>query len=81
MSCQLCPNLVNICLCHHETKFLENCLKIYETIFYERFVDTIFVLFEKAEQVLPFAIYMKKVYSMVTFCFKLETLFLYSRKN
>ena len=49
--------------------------------FYERFVDTIFELFEKPEQVLPFVIYMKKVYSMVTFCFKLETLFLYSRKS
>ena len=29
---QLGPTLANIFLCHHETKWLKNCLKINETI-------------------------------------------------
>ena len=61
------PTLANIFLCYHETKGLKNCTKSFKPVCYKRYVDDIFVLFEKPEQVsrrqkiLSFRFKLKKV--------------------
>ena len=40
--------------------------------YYEIFVDDIFLLFGKPEQVLPFVNYMMKMFNNITFCFNLK---------
>ena len=47
-------------LCHHETTWLKNCPKAFKPVHYKRYVDDIFVLFEKPEQVSRFVNYMNK---------------------
>ena len=51
MDSPLGPTLTNIFLCHHETTWLKNCPKSFKSVYYKRYVDDIFVLFEKPEQV------------------------------
>ena len=34
-------------------KWLKNCPKVFKLVYYKRYVDEIFVLFDKPEQVLP----------------------------
>ena len=46
MGSPLGPTLDNIFLCHHETTWLKNSLKSFKPVYYKRYVDDIFVLFE-----------------------------------
>ena len=43
------PTLDNIFLCHHETTWLKNSLKSFKPVYYKRYVDDIFALFENPE--------------------------------
>ena len=43
---------------HQETKSLKNCTKTFKPIYYGRNINKIFILFEKAEQVLQFVTYL-----------------------
>ena len=64
------PTLANIFLCYHETTWLKNCPKSFKPVYYKRYVDDIFVLFEKQEQV-SFRLKLKKIipflFSMLRF--------------
>ena len=49
MGSPLSPTFANIFLCHHETTWLKNCPKAFKPVYYKRYVDDIFVLFEKPD--------------------------------
>ena len=66
------PTLANIFLCHHETTWLKSCPKFFKPVCYKRYVDDIFVLFEKPKQVLRFVNYMDKRHKNIKFSFKTE---------
>ena len=51
MGSPLGPTLANIFPCYHETMWLKICPKSFKPVYYKRYVDDIFVLFEKPEQV------------------------------
>ena len=54
MGSRLGPALANILLCYHKTTWLKSCPKSFKPVYYKRYVDDIFVSFEKPEQVLRF---------------------------
>ena len=60
MGSPLGPTLANIFLCYHERTWLKNCTKSFKIVYYKRYVDDIFLLFEKLSQGLQFVNYMKK---------------------
>ena len=64
--------LADIFLCYHETTWLKNCPKSFKPVYYKRYVDDIFVLFEKPEQVSPFVKYMNKRHKNTKFSFEAE---------
>ena len=70
MGCPLGPSLANVFLCHHETKWLNNCPKNFKLVFYKRYVDDIFILFKKPEHVKPFADYMNSKLKRLNFILK-----------
>ena len=72
MGSPLGPIFANMFLCHHETKCLQKCPKAFKPVFYKRYVDDIFVLFEKPEQVLPFVNYMNKKHKNISFPYETE---------
>ena len=47
MGSPLWPTLDNIFLCYHESNFLKDCPKDFKPVYYKRYVDNIFVLFNK----------------------------------
>ena len=51
MGSPLDPTLANIFLCYHETTWLKDCPKSFKPVYYKRYVDDFFVLFEKPEKV------------------------------
>ena len=54
MGFPLCPSLANAFLCHHETKWLNDCPKKFKSVFFKRYANDIFVLFKRPEHVKPF---------------------------
>ena len=60
MGSPLGPTLANIFLCYHESAWLKNCTKSFKIVYHKRYVDDIFLLFEKLSQGLQFVNYMKK---------------------
>ena len=58
MGSPLEPSLTNAFLCHHETNWLNNFPEKFKPVFYKRYVDDIFVLFERPEHVNSFVDYM-----------------------
>ena len=60
MGSPLGPTLANIFLRYHESTWLKNCTKSFKIVYYKRYVDHIFLLFEKLSQGLQFVNYMKK---------------------
>ena len=64
--------LSNIFLCYHETTLLKNCPKSFKPVYYKRYVDDIFVLFEKPEQVSPFVKDINKRHKNIKFSFETE---------
>ena len=80
MGSPLGPTFANIFLCHHETTRLKSCPKAFKPVYYKRYVDDIFVLFEKPEQVSRFVNYMNKDTKRLNFRLKMKkiTPFLFS---
>ena len=65
MGSPLGPTFANIFLCYHQTLWLKNCLESFKPVYYERYVDDIFVLFQKLEQVLRFVNYVNKRHKII----------------
>ena len=72
MGSPLGPSLANAFLCHHETKWLNDCPEIFKPRFYKRHVDDIFVLFKRPEHVKPFVDYMNSKHKNINFSFETE---------
>ena len=72
MGSPLSPTLANIFLCYHETTRLKICPKSFKQVHYKRYVDDIFVLFEKPEQVSRFVKYMNKRHKNIKFSFETD---------
>ena len=72
MGSPLGPTFANIFLCHHEITWLKICPKAFKPVYYKRYVDDIFVLFEKPEQVSRFVNYMNKRHKNIKFSFETE---------
>ena len=59
MGSPLEPSVASALLCHHKTKWLNECPEKFKPVFYKSYVDDIFVLFKRPEHVKPFVEYMK----------------------
>ena len=70
MGSPLGPSLANAFLCHHETKWLNDCPKKFKPVFYKRYVDDIFVLFKRPEHVKTFVDYMNSKHKNINFFLK-----------
>ena len=66
------PTLANISLSDRETTWLKSCPKSFKPVYSERYVDDIFLLFEKPEQVIRFVNYMNKRHKNIKFSFETE---------
>ena len=51
MGSPLEPTLANLFLVYYESKWFENCPQQFKTQFYHRYVDDIFVMFKKRDQI------------------------------
>ena len=72
MGSPLGPSLANAFLCHHETKWLNDCPKKFKPMCYKTYVDDIFVLFKRPEHVKPFVDYMNSKHKNINFSFETE---------
>ena len=70
MGSLLGPSLASAFLCHHETKWLNDCPEKIKAMFYKRYVDDIFVLFKRPEHVKPFVEYMNRKHKNTNFSFE-----------
>ena len=77
MGSPLGPSLANAFLCHHETKWLNDCPEKFKPVLYKRYVDDIFVLFKRPEHVKPFVDYMNSKYKNINFSFEMEKMVKY----
>ena len=72
MGSPLGPSLANAFLCHHETKWLNDCPEKFKPEFYKRYVDDIFVLFKRPDHIKPFVEYMNSKHKNIKFFFETE---------
>ena len=67
MGSQLGPTLANIFLVYYESKWLENCPSQFKPKYYRRYVDDVFLLFEKKDHVKKFLSYLNSRHPNITF--------------
>ena len=70
MGSPLGTRLANIFLCYHESIWLKDCPKDFKSVCYKRYLDDIFVLFNKPEHAQFFLEYMNKKHNNMTFSFE-----------
>ena len=67
------PTLANIFLGHNETKWLDDCPPEFKPLYYRRYVDDIFLLFENIQCLEGFHQYMNAQHPNMNFTYELET--------
>ena len=67
MGSPLGPHFANAFLCHFESKWLEDCPKEFKPVYYRRYVDDIFVLFEDSGHIEKYKNYMNSLHSNLSF--------------
>ena len=72
MGSPLGPTMANVFLSFYEFKCLEQCPKEFKPVFYRRYVDDIFVLFESAEHLSKFCDYFNTCHPNMSFPFDQE---------
>ena len=72
MGSPLGPTMANVFLSFYEVKWLEQCPKEFKPVFYRRYVDDIFVLFESAEHISKFRDYFSTRHPNMSFSFEQE---------
>ena len=72
MGSPLGPTLANIFLCYHESNWLKDCPKDFKPVYYKRYVDDIFVLFNKPEHAQFFLGYINKKHKNMKFLSETE---------
>ena len=70
MESPLGPTMANYFLSFYEIKCLEQCPKEFKPVFYRRYVDYSFVLFESAEHLWKFGNYFNTCHPNMPFSFK-----------
>ena len=66
------PVLANIFMCYMETKWLEQCPKGSKPLFYKRYVDDTFLLFNNLDQVQSFHTFLNSQHPNIKFTIELE---------
>ena len=72
MGSPLGSTLANIFLCYHKRNWLKDCPKDFKPVYYKRYVDDIFVLFNKPEHAQFSLEYMNKKHKNMTFSIETE---------
>ena len=72
MGLPLGPTIANVFLSFYEIKWLEQCPKEFKLVFYRRYVNDIFVLFESAELLSKFRNYFNTCHPNMSFSFEQE---------
>ena len=72
MGSPLGPTLTNIFLCYHKSNWLKDCPKDFKPVYYRRYMDDIFVLFNKPEHAQFFLEYMNKKHKNMKFSIETE---------
>ena len=72
MGSPLGPLFANIFLSFHERSWLADCPHIFKPMFYRRYVDDCFLIFQSSEQVVPFLDYLNSKHPNIQFTHELE---------
>ena len=72
MGSPLGPSLANAFLCHHETKWLNDCPAKFKPVLFKRYVDEIFVLLKRPEHVKTSVDDMNSKHKNINFSFETE---------
>ncbi|XP_066924802.1 uncharacterized protein [Clytia hemisphaerica] len=72
MGSPLGPTLANLFLCYHELKWLEHCPVQFKPVFFRRYVDDIFLLFDNREKVKKFWRYLNSKHKNIKFTYEEE---------
>ena len=67
MGSPLGPTLANLFLAYHEEKWLNDCPVQFKPLYYRRYVDDIFLMFQNKSQVLKFLRYMNSRHQNIRF--------------
>ena len=73
MGSPLGPTLANIFLCHHEKSWLQQCPTEFKPVYFKRYVDDIFCLFESENHVQEFLTYLNSRHQNMNFTFEIES--------
>ena len=72
MGSPLVPPLTDVFLCYHESNCLKDCPKDFKPLYYKRYVDDIFALFNKPEHAQFFLDYINKKHKNMKFSIETE---------
>ena len=72
MGSPLGPTLANAFLSHHEKIWLERCVQEIKPLFYRRYVDDTFVLFESQDKLIKFRDYFNGFHPNMSFSHEVE---------
>ena len=73
MGSPLGPTLANIFLCYHEKSWLQRCPRDYKPVYFKRYVDDIFCLFDNESHVQEFLTYLNSRHQNMNFTFENES--------
>ena len=63
------PTMASVSLAFYDVKWLEQCPKEFKRVFYRRYVDDIFLLFESAQHLSKFCDYFNISHPNMSFSF------------
>ena len=66
------PTMANIFMCHHESKWLNDCPLEFKPVLYRRYVDDTFLLFRDVKHVPLFQDYLNKKHPRIQFTCEIE---------
>ena len=72
MGSPISGTLANIFLCHHESKWLNDCPTDFKPIYYRRYVDDTFVIFKKKDDAVKFLNYLNNQHQKISFTMETE---------
>jgi hypothetical protein len=72
MGSPLGPLFANILLSFHEKEWLDNCPDSFKPIFFRRYVDDSFALFNSHDHIVPFLDYLNSKHPNIKFTFEIE---------
>ena len=61
------PSFANAFMCHHEEKWLDDCPESFKPLYYRRYVDDTFLIFEQASHAPEFLAYLNSKHNNIKF--------------